>query len=333
MNYIILDLEWNQPISYQSRTYREVGDKLIFEMIQIGAVKLNEDLNPADSISIPIAPTHYLRIHPRIRRMTGLDAETLAGAPNFREALEQFTAWCGRDYALLTWGIDDVSVLYQNIRFFHCEDITLPPLYDIQQLFSQVHKLKDRAGLKAAMELMEIEPDANMSFHNALNDAWYTALVFKTLPEPDAVLNYPREPKELIHTRRGAREKTPGEVFDSVRDALESESAIHPTCPRCGRVLTMDGEYIRQSADKYIAVARCKNHGRILIRLRFRIDDDGKKVMTRSTAPATNANVAYVHTKQLQTRERQARYLEEHGALPDPDEELMNAEVTSMPFD
>ena len=31
MTYIILDLEWNQPISYQSRTYREVGDKLIFE--------------------------------------------------------------------------------------------------------------------------------------------------------------------------------------------------------------------------------------------------------------------------------------------------------------
>ena len=41
MTYIILDLEWNQPISYQSKAYREVGDKLIFEMIQIGAVKLD----------------------------------------------------------------------------------------------------------------------------------------------------------------------------------------------------------------------------------------------------------------------------------------------------
>ena len=333
MTYIILDLEWNQPISYQSRTYREIGDRLIFEMIQIGAVKLDPDLNPSDSISIPIAPTHYLRIHPRIKRMTGLDSENLAGAPNFREALEQFVAWCGEDYALLTWGIDDVSVLYQNIRFFHCEDISLPPLCDIQQLFSQVHHLKDRAGLKAAMELMEIEPDENMSFHNALNDAWYTALVFRTLSDPDAVLNYPREPKELIRSRRSAREKTPGEIFDSVRDALASESAIHPACPRCGRVLTLDGEYIKQSADKYIAVARCKNHGRILIRLRFRIDDDGKKIMTRTTAPATGANVAYVHTKQLQMRQRQEKYLEEHGSLPDPDEELLNAEVSSMPFD
>ena len=101
------------------------------------------------------------------------------------------------------------------------------------------------------------------------------------------MLNYAREPKELIHNKRNAREKTPGEVFDSVRDALASESAIHPTCPRCGRVMALDGEYIKQSADKYIAIARCKNHGRILIRLRFRIDDDGKKIMTRTTAPAT----------------------------------------------
>ena len=333
MTYIILDLEWNQPISYQSRTYREVGDKLIFEMIQIGAVRLGPDLTPAEAISIPIAPTHYLRIHPRIKRMTGLDSEKLAGAPNFRDALLQFTSWCGEDYTLLTWGCDDISVLYQNINFFHCEDIPLAPLCDIQKLFSEVHHLKDRSGLKTAMEMTGIRAEESMAFHNALYDAWYTALVFKTLPDPSAVLNYPQKPRQLIHSRKGAREKTEGEAFDSVRDALQSETAIHPVCPRCGRVLTLDGEYIKQSADKYIAVAKCKNHGRILIRLRFRIDDDGKKILSRSTAPATGANVAYVHTKQLQIKERQEKYLQEHGALPDPDEELLNADPSSMPFD
>ncbi len=333
MTYIVLDLEWNQPISYQSSTFRKVGDKLMFEMIQIGAVKLDANLNPGEAISIPIAPTHYVRIHPRIRRMTGLDSETLAGAPAFREALQQFASWCGDDYTLLTWGIDDVSVLYQNIHFFHCEDIVLPPLCDIQRLFSTVHNLKDRSGLKTAMELVNITPDDTMSFHNALNDAWYTALVFKTLPDPSAVLNYPQEPRQLIHSRHITREKTEGEAFASVCDALSSETAIHPVCPRCGRVLALDGEYIKQSADKYIAVAKCRNHGRILIRLRFRIDDDGKKIMSRTTAPATSANVAYIHTKQLQNQQRQAQYLESHGSLPDPDEELLNADVSSMPFD
>ncbi len=333
MQYIILDLEWNQPLSYQSRTYREVGDRLIFEMIQIGAVKLDSSLQIVDSVSVPIAPTHYLRIHPRIRRMTGLDSETLAGAPAFREALEQFAAWCGEDYTLLTWGCDDVSVLWQNISFFQCEDIVLPPLCDIQRLFSDVHQLRDRIGLKAAMEMMQIAPDETRSFHNALNDAWYTALVFRTLPDPAAVLNYAQAPKKLIHTRRPSREKVPGEAFDSVREALESDLVLHPTCPRCGRVLELDGEYIKQSADKYLAVAKCRNHGRILIRLRFRIDDDGKRVLYRSTAPANSTHVAYIHTKQLQLEERRRRWLEEHGSLPDPDEELLRAETTDMPFE
>ena len=145
--------------------------------------------------------------------MTGLDSETLAGAPSFREALEQFSAWCGEDYTLLTWGCDDVSVLQQNIDFFNCQDIPLSPLCDIQRLFSDAHKLKDRSGLKAAMEMLEIEPDESMAFHNALNDAWYTALVFKTLPDPDAVLNYPLTPKKLrdfneaIVTRGGVEVK------------------------------------------------------------------------------------------------------------------------------
>ncbi|MBQ6399603.1 MAG: exonuclease domain-containing protein [Clostridia bacterium] len=332
MTYIILDLEWNQPVSYQSSAYRKVGDRLIFEMIQIGAVKLAEDLSVADHISIPIAPTHYLRIHPRIRRMTGLDEESLAGAPTFREALEQFREWCGEDYVLLTWGCDDVSVLQQNIDFFEFGDIPLAPLCDIQKLFSQEHKLKDRSGLKAAMEMMHIEPDESMSFHNALNDAWYTAQVFRTLPDPAAVLNYVQTPRPLIHNRP-LKEKTKGEVFASIREALGSESAVRPTCPRCGRVMTLDGEYIKQSADRYIAVAKCKNHGRILIRLRFRIDDDGKRIMQRTTAPATAANVAYVHTKQLQMKQRQEKYLAEHGALPDPEEELEHAESANMPFD
>ena len=35
----------------------------------------------------------------------------------------------------------------------------------------------------------------------------------------------------------------------------------------------------------------------------------------------------------LQVEQEQARYLEEHGALPDPEQELLLADRTSMPFE
>ena len=306
MHYIVLDLEWNQPISWQSPVYRKIGDRLIFEMIQIGAVKMADDLSIRDSLSLPIAPTHYLQIHPRIRRMTGLGPEELAGAPAFREALESFVRWCGEDYTLLTWGCDDVSVLQQNIDFFGCGDIVLPPLCDIQKLFAQAHQLKDRPSLQKAMELTGIEADERLSFHNARNDAWYTALVFRTLPDPAAVLSFAQQPKSLLHKSKRVRDRAPGTLFPSVRDALVSETALQPTCPRCGRILTLDGEYVLQSPDQYIALARCRNHGRQLLRLRVRPEADGQVSLRRSASPANASTVAYVHTKQFQAARQNA---------------------------
>ena len=304
MHYIILDLEWNQPISWQSPVYRQVGDRLIFEVIQIGAVRLDDGLNITEALSLPIAPTEYQQIHPRIRRMTGLGEEELAGAPAFREALEQFSAWCGEDYALLTWGCDDVSVLQQNIDFFECGDIPLAPLYDIQQLFARVHELKDRPSLQKAMELVHLEADGAMAFHNAKNDAWYTARVFQTLPDPAAALEHPLTPKSLIHRPKKTRERTPMTAFPSLRAALESDTALRPVCPRCGRNLALDGEYVLQSPDKYITIGKCRSHGRMLLRLALREEREGQVWMRRSVAPASASNVAYVHTKQFQARQR-----------------------------
>lgn len=326
MQYIILDLEWNQPLSYQSHVYRAVGDRLIFEMIQIGAVKVDADMKVCDTISIPIRPQHYIKIHPRIRKMTGLDNEILADADTFLEAMDRFAEWCGDDYALLTWGCDDVSVLKQNMDFYDCK-VQLPPLCDIQRLFSDVHGAKDRKGLKAAMEMVGIEPDDNLPFHNALHDSYYTALVFATLPDPAAVLKYPQEPRQLIHQEKLHRHRVRGNNYPNVFAALSSDEAHRPRCPACGRhaVLEENG-YAGQAGDKYVAIATCPDHGKLLIRARLRLEDNDSCSLTLSINKATASNVAYVHTKHLQNRERG---LYSRNA----DEALMNADRSSMPFD
>ena len=333
MHYIIIDLEWNQPLNYQSQVYREVGDRLIFEMIQIGAVKVDDRFQVVDSISIPIHPQHYVKIHPRIKRMTHLGSEELADAPTFLDAMDQFAAWCGEDYVLLTWGCDDVSVLKQNMDFFGCT-VSLPPLCDIQRLFSDVYKCKERKGLKAAMDMLEIEPDENRFFHNALHDAYYTALVFAKLPDPTEVLKYPQQPKQLIRQGRVERTRLKGECYDSVKQAVNSENALAPRCPVCGKKTKLEEEgYVRQTADKYIGLCTCPHHGPLMVRLRFQTSAGGKCIMSMTLDKATPSNRAYVHTKRLQMQQKDAAYLEETGAMPDLDAELQKADRTSMPFE
>ena len=331
MHYIVVDLEWNQPLSFDTHVYRQVGDRLIFEMIQIGAVKVGENFEVVDSISIPIRPTHYVKIHPRIRKMTQLGAEELADAPQFLEAMDQFAAWCGEDYTLLTWGCDDVSVLKQNMDFFGCK-VQLPPLCDIQRLFSDVHKCRERKGLKAAMEMLDIQPDEARYFHNALHDAYYTALVFAKLPNPEDVLKYPQQPRPLIHTDKKDRRK--GQGFASIAEAFDSEFAREPRCPVCAKKAKLEEEgYVRQTADKYIGLAKCPQHGHLLVRVKLTLTTDGERWMTMNIAKAAPSNRAYVHTKRIQQQQRDAEYEAEHGHPRDLEAELANADRSSMPFD
>lgn len=70
------------------------------------------------------------------------------------------------------------------------------------------------------MEELSIAPDESRSFHNALHDAYYTALVFAKLPHPERVLQYRQKPKQLTTPTVPGREKLPGETFDSLHDAL-----------------------------------------------------------------------------------------------------------------
>lgn len=312
-------------MSYHSRVFKAVGDQLMFEMIQIGAVKLDESMQIVDTLSLPIRPVHYVKIHPRIKKMTQLDDETLDNAPTFLDAMDQFSSWCGKDYLLLTWGCDDVSVLKQNMDFHQCE-VDLPPLCDIQRLFSDAFEMgKDRKGLKAAMDYLQIETQEDRNFHNALHDAYYTALVFSRLPEPDAVIRYVQQPKKLLHVDRNKRLKGPLTAYGSVRDALSAEVVQHPKCPLCGQKAALEAPYVPQSPDKYVAIAICPDHKSLFVRLRFALMEDGQVSMVSMVSSATKQNRAYVHTKRLQVEARQS--------LADPDLILQQAVRSSMPFE
>ena len=56
MQYIVLDLEWNQALS--GKPYRRDDLTLAGEIIQIGAVLLGEDLSVTDTLRLRVAPKY-----------------------------------------------------------------------------------------------------------------------------------------------------------------------------------------------------------------------------------------------------------------------------------
>ena len=62
MNYIVLDLEWNQG----NATKEPENPELSFEIIEIGAIKLNDDLELVGEFSKLIKP----QVHKEMIRIT-----------------------------------------------------------------------------------------------------------------------------------------------------------------------------------------------------------------------------------------------------------------------
>ena len=64
MEYIVLDMEWNQALNFSEMVKDPVF--LTGEIIQIGAIKLNQTLEVVDSFNERIAPQYYTELHPKV---------------------------------------------------------------------------------------------------------------------------------------------------------------------------------------------------------------------------------------------------------------------------
>jgi len=116
MNYIVLDLEWNQ--SYRGKEYSI--EEMPFEIIQIGAVKLDEHKNITGRWERIIRPVEYVKLHGKVSEMLGITEDELKVGDDFAGAAKEFLEWCGDDYEFITWGSSDLSGLRTIFHFHLC---------------------------------------------------------------------------------------------------------------------------------------------------------------------------------------------------------------------
>lgn len=174
MNYIFLDLEYNQdfPVARNKKKPR-------FEIIQIGAVKTDENLQALGTFNSFISPQLYKKMHPYVQNITGIKIEHLLDAPVFSDVYKQFADFCGEAFVLFLWGKDDMPILYSNVSHYHLLNDRLPKKYVNVQKHTIEYLKADtiNIGLKKAIEALGVETDYD--FHNALNDAMYTYKIYK----------------------------------------------------------------------------------------------------------------------------------------------------------
>lgn len=285
MNYIVLDLEWNQG-SGQEPEVKEMP----FEVIDIGAVKLNEKRNIMDKYNQLVKPVVYHQMNRITSDLVHLHMEDLQKGRSFVEVMNEFLAWCGEDYVFCTWGPLDLFELQRNMHYFHMEPLSGKPVkfLDVQKMFSIAYEdKKSRRSLEYAIDFLQIEKD--VPFHRAFSDAYYTARILEQMEE-EVLENYsidtyilPKTREEEVHVMFHDYMKYISREFPDKQKAIEDREVISTKCYLCRRNIRKKVRWFSTNGKHYYSISVCPVHGYMKSKIRIRKSENDKVYVVKTS--------------------------------------------------
>ena len=270
MFYITLDLEWNQAYAQKAlAVQRQLSSRLRGEVIQIGAVKLDKNLRICGSYQIIVKPRYFKKLHKHVSELTGITQEQMDVGTPLTVAAESFKRWCGEDFAFLTWGPDDIPMLKENFNVNDIDYDWLDHTYDLQKIFSrQTSDESKQRSLEFAMDYYEIP--MNLPAHDALNDAYFTALVAQKLNVEEGIRTYNDFRGEFLESSVIGDADAGDDGYVTIGEMLDDEIVKSPKCPICKCVMQTEDKVLHSKGQKYTFHFTCKKDGDMLLVLRLR---------------------------------------------------------------
>ena len=318
MNYIVLDLEWNQS---NTGLEKEVS-KIPFEIIEIGAIKLSDAGVMISEFCELVKPQVYHEMHHITSKLIHMQMAELERGKPFPEVAGRFLDWCGEEeYTFCTWGSLDLVEFQRNLRFYDMTPLSDGPIpfLDVQKLFSIAYEdRKSRRALEYAIDFLNIEKD--IPFHRAFSDAYYTAKVLSCIKEshPDVlqnvsydVFNPPRTRKDEIKTQFDTYMKYISRTFADKKEAFADKEVISSKCYLCHCNLRKKIRWFSPNARNYYCVAYCEKHGYLKGKIRVHKTEDGKIFVVKTTKFITKEEADRIaqrreHVRDLRKKHKQS---------------------------
>ena len=270
MNYVVVDLEWNQAMSSKSSVFNKLPIHLGGEIIEIGAVKLTEDMRPGEEFTVDVKPVYFRRMH--------------------------------------------YKILEQNIIIHDLDWDWISGWINLQLIYNlQTGGDKNQKSLASAMEHFEIEQ--TRVAHDALGDAYNTALVASRLDMEEGLRLYPDAAKILAarmpNYKPPVENDSPDTLSHECFEGFESKAAAFAdprlaalACPACQQAI-QGAKWVNQGDQRYMNVFTCAEHGSFLVRAKFRKNsEDGTWLVNKLVYEADEDMQSFYKTKAAQARRR-----------------------------
>ncbi len=299
MNYIILDLEWNQAVSAAKMIRTPV--MLHGEIIQIGAVKTDDRFNLIDKIKINVRPKYYKIMNPHVEKLTGITRMQLTSGETFPQAFKRFGAWCGEEFRFITWGFDDLGVFADNLSVHGLDPSFGGDYINLQLIYNrQTNAEHLQCALAAAAESMGIPIDVQC--HDALNDAFLTFELCQKLDMTLGIAEY----AEYVAALPAPIFKDAVPNVGDLKKMIFNRRVVEIPCPKCGEKLGLS-QWLFSSAKSCKTIAHCETDGDFLVKLKAARVSEGDYTVTRSVFAAAEEDKAAFREKLRKREERKKR--------------------------
>lgn len=295
MHYIVLDLEWNQPFRKEKMITSPV--RLQGEIVQIGAVKLDERFATVDTFKRMVSPRYYTVMNHKVKALTGIITSDLRHAYTFPTVFSLFREWCGEEYVILTWGWDDLPMLKDNLALHGIPHTVLPRVFNIQPIFdAQITKENRQCSLTYAMETLGEPP---FTAHDALNDALSTACICRHLDMEQGLSDY----ADLIRSPKLPKISKTFPSISAVKRDLEVSTLV---CPTCRKTMPCK-EWVSFRRGRFMGLADCGCGGEYIAKMLCIRNADGSFRVSRKLLTRTAEDVAFYGEKRETSRQWQKK--------------------------
>lgn len=311
-NYIVFDLEWNQSSEGKNNSVEHFP----FEIIEIGAVKLDEGFQMVSEFHKLITPQVYTRLHYKISEVTHMDIKELnRDGELFPQVIREFIEWCGEDYVFCTWGSMDLTELQRNMDYHQIENPFARPLiyYDVQKLYGlgseESYTSNEKPSLDRAVEELELLDDR--TFHRALDDAYYTGRVLQAM-DPEFWKRYvsvdyyrlPEKSGDEIYLEFPTYSKFVSRTYETKEEALGDKAVTDLVCQRCHRMLRKKMQWFSLNQKQYFCLGVCPEHGYVRGKIRMKRSEQGLYYVVKTQKPVDQEGAEHIFQKKEEQREK-----------------------------
>lgn len=262
MYYIIMDLEWNN-------SYMKSAQRFVNEIIEIGAVKLDENLNTVSTFSEIIKPVLSKKLRSRIKNLTNISNDDIKAGKPFATVIREFEKWVGDNSVVLSWGDTDIRTLLTNIKcFLNKEDISFIRKYaDLQRYCQNFINMENvqQAGLSYAAECLQIDAE-KFPHHRALDDSLLSAECFKKTFNKEKLNEFIKECNEDFYARLAFHPY----VIRKKDDPLIDKNVFNCVCDICGGNVKVikKWKFSNQSFRGIFYCGKCDREFRVSLRIK-----------------------------------------------------------------